>query len=116
MPSEIVGTGALWVALLAALIITLSQQPDTGRLSRAAPWALVVLAIQSLHFAEEFSTGFYERFPALLALAQWTPVFFVAFNMTWIAAWSLAVAGAVTRRADFLSGWLIWFLAIAAVG
>lgn len=116
MPSEIIGTGALWVALLAALVITFLQNPDADRLARAAPWALVVLAIQSLHFTEEFSTGFHERFPAMLGFAQWTPVFFVVFNMAWIAAWSLAIAGAVTRRASFPAGWLIWFLAIAAAG
>jgi len=116
VPSEIIGTGALWAALVAALVITVIAKPEAGRLARGAPWALVVLAIQSLHFAEEFSTGFHERFPALLGLAQWTPVFFVAFNMAWIAAWSLAIACAVTRRATFLASWLVWFLAMAAVG
>ena len=116
MPSEIIGTGALWATLLAALVITFIAKPDANRLARAAPWALVVMAIQSLHFAEEFSTGFHQRFPELLGLVQWTPVFFVAFNMAWIAAWSLAIAGAVTHRGVFLASWLIWFLAIAAVG
>jgi hypothetical protein len=115
VPSEIVGTGALWLALVLALAIVLVRKPDAERLARAAPWTLAVIAIQALHFAEEFATGFHERFPAMFGLAPWTPEFFVSFNMAWLAAWSLAVSGAVTRRATLGAAWLIWFLALAAV-
>jgi hypothetical protein len=114
VPSEIVGTGALWLVLTAALAIVVVRKLDAGQLARAAPWTLAVLAIQSLHFAEEFATGFHERFPALLGLAEWTPEFFVCFNMAWIAAWAVAIAAAMVRRAIFLAAWLVWFLALAA--
>jgi len=82
----------------------------------AMPAALLVLAAQSLHFAEEFVTGFYTRFPDLLGLSIWTPEFFVTFNMACFAVWSLAIAATVLRRVPSLTAWPIWFLALAAVG
>jgi hypothetical protein len=114
VPSEIVGTGALWLVLAAALAIVLFRKADAEQLSLAAPWTLAVLAIQSLHFAEEFATGFHERFPAMLGLAPWTAEFLVGFNAAWIAAWALASSAAIVRRATFVAAWLIWFLALAA--
>jgi hypothetical protein len=114
VPSEIVGTGALWLALAAALVIVLVRKPDAAQVAQAAPWTLAVLASQSLHFAEEFATGFHERFPTMLGIAEWAPAFFVGFNMAWIAAWTLAVSAMVTRRTTFLAAWLVWFLALAA--
>ena len=79
MPSEIVGTTALWIGLAAAILITLAQRPSAARLTLAVRTALAVLILQALHFGEEYTTEFYRLFPQRLGLAPWTPQFFPIF-------------------------------------
>ena len=116
MPSEIVGTGALWVGLIAAIVIAVSQRPHADQLRSAAGAALAVLAVQVLHFSEEYLAEFYRLFPERLGLAPWTAEFFVIFNLTWLVAWLLGVWAARTYRATIYAAVVLWFLAIAAVG
>jgi hypothetical protein len=116
IPSEIVGTAALWVALAAAILIVAVWGHDQARLAASVRSAVVVLILQSLHFAEELVTGFYRLFPQRLGLEEWSAEFFVTFNAVWLALWLAAVAAAVARRATFIASALLWFLAIAAVG
>ena len=55
------------------------------------------IALQVLHFAEEFITGFHERFPALYGAAPYPATTFVTFNMAAYAVF--IVAGLVTFAA-----------------
>jgi hypothetical protein len=80
------------------------------------PRACVALAIQALHVAEEFSTGFHIRAPALLGLPAWSAAYFICINMAAIAAWSLATAAVASGRGNAMWSGLIWFLALAAIG
>ena len=74
--------------------------------------AALVLALQALHFCEEYLHEFYWRFPELLGLSAWSEAFFVTFNLTWLAIWTAAIAGLEKfPRAALVP---LWFLGIAA--
>jgi hypothetical protein len=72
--------------------------------------AVIAVALQATHFIVEFTTGFHERFPELLGLAPWSVQFCVAFNLFWLALWSLGVWALAARQREAL--FLLWFLAI----
>ncbi len=116
MPSELIGTAALWVALVIAILIVTVTRPDRARLAGSVRSMALTVALQALHFAEEFVTGFYRLFPPRLGLAAWSAEFFLAFNAIWLALWPGAAAAAVAGRATPVAAVLFWFLAIAAVG
>jgi hypothetical protein len=86
---------------------------DGDARARLARLFLVGLAAQSLHFTEEFLTGFQARFPPLLDLDPWSPNFFVAFNLIWLAVWILSAIG--LERGDRIALLPIWFFAIASI-
>ncbi len=85
----------------------------------AAPWKndaaavlpiyLLAIAVQCLHFTEEYVTGFQHRFPELFGI-HWTDARFVTFNMLWLAAFVLAGLG-VYRRIP-LAYLIVLFLAL----
>jgi hypothetical protein len=114
--SELVGTSGLAAAAVAALLLTVLREPansDRPARGRAARLLLIGVALQCLHFAEEFATHFHERYPALLGLRAWPPAFFVAFNLVWLVVWALSAFG---LRAGFRPAFFpAWFFAIAAV-
>lgn len=116
MPSEVAGTAVLWIALIAAILIAIIRRPTPACLAAAVSPALIVLALQAVHFAEEYVTGFYRLFPARLGLAPWSAEFFVIFNAVWLATWIGAVWAANAGRSPSLAAALLWFLAIAAIG
>ena len=116
MPSEVLGTAALWVALAAATLIVLARRPQAAQLKHVVGPALIVLALQALHFSEELTTAFYQRFPERLGLAPWSVEFFVVFNLIWLALWLLAVWLARAGRAPAYAAIMLWFLGIAAIG
>lgn len=70
-------------------------------------------AVQSVHFAEEWATDFHVRFPALFGLEPMPLVFFVVFNLTWIAIWIASIP--LLRSARKLGFFAAWFLAIAGM-
>ena len=115
MPSEIAGTGFLWVILAASALVAYAKRNAFYDAASIVPFACLTLAIQAVHCAEEFATGFHRSAPSLLGLVPWSPAFFVSFNLAWIALWSLAV-GAVSSR---IFGWpvmtALWFLGFAAI-
>ena len=74
------------------------------------PMYLLAIAVQCLHFAEEFVTGFQRQFPKLL-LYEWSDAQFVSFNMAWLAVFVLAGLG-VYRRMQ-LAYLVVLFLALA---
>ncbi|MGH9711745.1 MAG: HXXEE domain-containing protein [Candidatus Acidiferrales bacterium] len=73
------------------------------------PMYLLAIAVQCLHFTEEFAAGFQREFPKL-AGNEWSDAQFVAFNLGWIAVFVLAGIG-VYRRVPL--AWLVvLFLAV----
>jgi uncharacterized protein with HXXEE motif len=73
------------------------------------PIYLLAIAVQCLHFTEEYVTGFQHRFPRLFG-GDWSDARFVTFNMLWLAAFVLAGLG-VYRRVK-LSYLIVLFLAL----
>ena len=74
------------------------------------PLYLLAIAVQCLHFAEEYLTGFQRQFPKLMGY-EWSDARFVAFNMAWLAVFVLAALG-VYRRVP-LAYLVVLFLALA---
>jgi hypothetical protein len=116
MPSELVGTIALWVALAGAIVVSFSDSRSPKKLPGAAPAFLLALALQCLHFAEEFTTGFQRQFPQRLGLEPWSDSFFVVFNAAWLCIWAFAAVAIIAGRPSRLVAVPVWFLAFAAVG
>ncbi len=115
-PGSVVALVPLAGILLISGLLVYGRPPRAWKTSsheRLIVWALLAVAVQCLHFVEEFVTGFYVHYPRLLGLDPWTPSFFVAFNLGWIAIWCLAVAG--LQREMRVALVPIWFLALASV-
>jgi protein-S-isoprenylcysteine O-methyltransferase Ste14 len=110
--SEIVGTAGLTVAAGVALLLR-RPLPDRVVLRRRMARLLVFgLGCQMAHFAEEYATEFYRRFPEALGLAPWSGAFFIIFNACWFVIWSWAAFGIQQgQRAALVPA---WFFAIAA--
>lgn len=115
--SILIGTGALSLALVLAIILTYIR-PFKPLLEekkiQLIKWIVLGLAIHSLHLSEEFATGFYVRFPKMFELTPWTAEFFVLFNLTWMAIWSVSIIGIWKDRRIALIP--IWFFAIGSLG
>jgi Protein of unknown function with HXXEE motif len=114
--SMLEGTAPLSLGAVMALLLTVLRRPVTGDLAareRTALLFLTGLAVQSLHFMEEFVTGFEDRFPALLGLPAWSQNFFAAFNLLWLAGWILSAIGLLKGYRFAL--FPVWFFAIAAI-
>ncbi len=73
------------------------------------PIYLLAIAVQCLHFTEEYVTGFQHQFPRLFGY-DWTDVRFVTFNMLWLAAFVLAGLG--VYRGVQLAYLIVLFLAL----
>lgn len=74
------------------------------------PMYLLAIAVQCLHFAEEYVTGFQRQFPKLIGY-EWSDARFVTFNMAWLAVFVLAGLG-IYRRVQ-LAYLVALFLALA---
>ena len=106
----------LGLAALAALHLALNRlSPAERTVERAAASVAlaVATAIQTVHFAEEWATGFHIRFPALLGLDPMPLSFFVSFNVAWIMIWIVAVP--FIRSGQKWAFFAAWFLAIAGM-
>lgn len=113
--SIVLGTAGLSVAGVVALLLTFARTVtgDAMELRAAARVAVVAILLQAVHFAEELSTGFHQRFPELLGLRPWSTRFFVSFNLFWLAIWSVSAWGVTARQRVALAP--LWFLSIACV-
>jgi hypothetical protein len=114
--SMLTGTAGLWVGAALALLLTILRRPVDGDLAgreQTARLFLLGLAVQCMHFMEEFITHFQDRFPALLGLPPWSERFFVAFNLIWLSVWILSAID--LERAYRFALFPVWFFAIAAV-
>jgi hypothetical protein len=114
--SILLGTAGLGVAAFVALVLAVSRsaiREDPAALRAAVRSGLVAVVFQGVHALEEFGAGFHERYPALLGLPAWPPIFFAAFNLFWLVLWSLSIWGLTMRRKAAL--FPLWFLGIAGV-
>lgn len=117
--SILLGTAALWLALGVAVALSFLRQAPRGdsQTRDRLLWLFFSgLAVQCIHLVEEFVTGFYMSWPRFLGLMAWSPEFFVAFNVIWIAIWILSAV--VLWRAPHgsrVARWAlvpIWFFAL----
>jgi hypothetical protein len=83
---------------------------------RFVPLFFATLAIQFLHFAEEFATGFAEFFPKLYGGEPYSHNAFVAFNMTAYAVFTLACLLLCYRRIGFMLMPVLFFAFYGAAG
>ncbi len=112
----LLGTAGLSVAAVVALGLTLSRGGVVGdetKLRASIRLAVLAVLLQAAHFAEEWATGFHQRFPELLGLSPWSIRFFVTFNLVWIAIWILSLWGLKARRRVAL--FPLWFLGLGCV-
>lgn len=103
------------VAVVAILQTTRTRTApiDPVRLRQVAQALAVTAGIQAVHFAEELTTGFHQRFPALFNLPPMPLAVFVGFNLAWLAVWSVSVAW--IRNTHPVPLFAAWFLGIAGV-
>jgi protein-S-isoprenylcysteine O-methyltransferase Ste14 len=114
--SELVGTAGLSAAAVAALLLTVLRAPAAfDRVERRRTMLLYAALVitQALHAVEEYATGFDVAFPSALGLAPWATGFFLAFNLAWLAVWSVSAIG--LRAGHAVAFFPAWFLTIAAI-
>lgn len=110
------GTIALDLMLLVALYLTVTRGPgssDPAARRRVSRYYAAAIAIQGVHFAEEWAAEFHVRFPVLLGLEPWSIELWAGFNLAWILIWCLSLVGLrLCWRPALLP---VWFLAVASV-
>lgn len=113
--SILIGTAGLSACGLIALLLTLARATPSANSPEASQVKKIAAAgimLHSVHFIEEWQTGFHVRFPTLLGLAPWTSAFFLSHNLFFIGVWILSLA--VLRAQTHLALFPLWFLAIAS--
>lgn len=108
----------LILGLVALLALQLARSRafaagNTGKCVAASRALGLTTVVQSLHFSEEWATGFHIRFPALLGLEPMPLLVFVLFNLAWIAIWIASIP--MLRSAQTFGIFAAWFLAIAGI-
>ncbi|MFC7130233.1 HXXEE domain-containing protein [Haloferax chudinovii] len=102
---------AIILAYVCYLLTSFQQMPEPGRV---LPIYLVAFGVQFLHFAEEFTTGFYTRWPVeVFNAAPFELSTFVQINMISYAAFAL---GAIAIYRGIKGPMLIvWFFTLMGV-
>jgi hypothetical protein len=80
------------------------------------PPFFALLAVQFIHFAEEFITGFSTKFPVLYRGMPYSAELFVTFNMVSYAVFALACILALTKNLRFLLIPALFFIMYGAIG
>jgi hypothetical protein len=80
------------------------------------PLFFAALAVQFIHFAEEFATGFRTSFPLLYGGTPYSADLFVTFNMAAYFIFSLTCILVFTRRLRFLLIPCLFFIIYGAIG
>ena len=80
------------------------------------PVFITLLAVQFLHFAEEYLTGFHTRFPVLYGGTPYSPDLFVAFNMAAYFVFTVTCLLAFLKRRWFLLMPALFFIIYGAIG
>jgi Protein of unknown function with HXXEE motif len=92
---------------------------DKRRLPSGAtflPVFFVALAVQFIHFAEEFTTGFRTSFPLLYGGNSYSADLFVTFNMTAYFIFTLTCILVFTKNVRFLLLPSLFFIIYGAIG
>jgi len=103
-PAIIFLSGGLVVAYLVWVAAPWRNDP-----AAVLPVYLLAIAVQCLHFTEEYVTGFQHQFPELFG-GHWSDAHFVTFNMLWLAVF--VVAGLGVYRRVRLAYLIVVFLAL----
>jgi hypothetical protein len=93
-----------------------AKQIDLPSAASFFPLYFATLGIQFLHFAEEFSTGFAERFPRLYGGAPFPSDLFVTFNMFSYFVFTIACILALHKNIRFLIVPALFFIVYGAIG
>lgn len=80
------------------------------------PLFFTALAVQFLHFAEEFTTGFRSKFPLLYGGTPYSDNLFVSFNMLSYFIFTLACILVFTRNLRFLLVPVLFYIIYGAIG
>lgn len=80
------------------------------------PVFFALLAVQFLHFAEEFTTGFRAQFPLLYGGAPYSANLFVTFNMIAYFIFTLACLLVFTKKLRFLLLPVLFYIVYGAIG
>lgn len=80
------------------------------------PVFFVALSVQFIHFAEEFATGFYTKFPLLYGGIPYSQNLFVVFNMVAYFMFTLACILAFTKNLRFLIIPALFYIIYGAIG
>jgi hypothetical protein len=84
--------------------------------SKFLPVFFVALSVQFIHFAEEFTTGFYTKFALLYGGTPYSVNLFVIFNMVAYFIFTLACVLAFTRNLRFLILPVLFYIVYGAIG
>lgn len=110
LPSAVV----LGLVALAALRFAAMRWSPPGMADargEAARALAVATGVQGVHFIEEATFGLESQLGELLGIPGMPRLFFLTFNVTWLAIWVAAVPGVRSGRAT--AYFASWFLAIA---
>lgn len=103
---------AMVVAFVCYLLTSYREMP---KVERVLPVYLIALAIQFLHFTEEYVYGFHQRVTEIMAgMPPFNINVFVAFNM--IAYCLFLLAGLGMYKGMKFPMIIVWFFAIAFLG
>jgi len=80
------------------------------------PIFFAALSIQFIHFAEEFTTGFYTKFALLYGGAPYSMNLFVIFNMIAYFIFTLACILVFTKNLRFLMLPVLFYIIYGAIG
>jgi hypothetical protein len=104
---------AFTYALYACIYAKRIPIPAEGML---APLYFITLAIQFLHFMEEFSTGFQAQFPQLYSGGAYTNELFVSINMVSYFIFTLSAVLVFYKQIHFLLFPMLFFIVYGAMG
>src|SRR6185436_11736903 len=103
------------VMVVAFVCYLLTSYRELPRVERVLPVYLIALAIQFLHFAEEYIYGFQFRVTEIaLGMPAFDPNVFLAFNM--IAYCLFLLAGLGMYKGLKFPMVIVWFFAICVLG
>jgi hypothetical protein len=84
--------------------------------SEFLPLFFALLAVQFIHFAEEFATGFRTKFPSLYGGMPYSDNLFVSFNMIAYFVFALTCILVFTKNLRFLLLPSLFFIIYGAIG
>ena len=88
--SMILNLGLIVSYLIWATAIWLNDPPAV------VPLYVLGIAVQCLHFCEEYLTGFQQKFPAFYGY-EWSDRSFVVFNLIWLSLFAFAAFGVMLK-------------------